>query len=338
MSAAGTGELVPVQPAGGDLLARLRSPVAGLVEGWLTAVSSSDETFRAYTVDIARWFGHLAGIGVDPLDVTRGDVDGWVRLMERTPTRTGRPPRTATLCRWVATVSSFYDYALAEGAVSRQPVTRYARPKWPRESTTIGMSRDEASRFLARLGGPSTPSGERALLTILILTGCRVSEVVAADTGAVGFNAGNVVLAVTGKARKAGHVVLAGPAVEAIDVHLDERAAQAGVPVDELPGDAPLITTAAGGRYSQRSTFRAVQRVARAAGIPSFRRLSPHSLRHSCATLMLDQGQPLHVVRDQLRHASADTTSRYDRARGALSRGAAAVAGLAAYLEPERKA
>lgn len=332
------GEILPAAPGPGRDLAGVdpRSPLGELVEGWLKAVCSSDETFRAYAGDAARWFGHCAAVGLGPLEVRRGDVDGWVRLMERTPTvRTGRPPGQATLARWVSTVSSFYDYALAEGAVARQPVTKYARPSWPRESTTVGLSRDEAVRFLARLRDESTSARERALLTVLILTGCRVSEVTGADVGATGYNAGNVVLAVVGKRRKSRSVVLAGPAVEALEVHLAERAAAAGVPVAELPRDEPLIAAPGGGRYSQRTVSRIVQRIARAARIPSYASLSAHSLRHACATLMLDQGAPLHVVRDQLGHASGSTTERYDRARGALSRGAAAVAGLAAYLAGE---
>ncbi len=101
-----------------------------------------------------------------------------------------------------------------------------------------------------------------------------------------------------------------------------------------MPADALLYTT--GRPLSRQQVDRAIKRVARAAGIPSYAKLSPHSLRHTCVTLMLDGGAPLHVVQAFVGHASPETTGRYDRARGALTRSAAALAGMGRLIAAQR--
>ena len=84
--------------------------------------------------------------------------------------------------------------------------------------------------------------------------------------------------------------------------------------------DPPLFATRTGRPIDQPYVFRLLQRVAKAAGIAQADRLSPHSLRHSVATLLLDRSHPLHVVHDFLGHADPRTTGRYDHARESLDR------------------
>jgi integrase/recombinase XerD len=107
------------------------------------------------------------------------------------------------------------------------------------------------------------------------------------------------------------------------------------VPVEELDPAAPLFVDEAGRRLSQQQVARIVRRVCRGAGIRSWAKITPHSLRHAFITLALDGGSPLHVVSDHVGHASTRTTQRYDRDRGALSR--SPVHNLAAFTEPERE-
>ncbi|MFI7055483.1 tyrosine-type recombinase/integrase [Streptosporangium canum] len=96
----------------------------------------------------------------------------------------------------------------------------------------------------------------------------------------------------------------------ALDRYLALRGDQAG----------PLLCTDTGGPLDQAAIFRKIREIARKAKIPHHDAISPHSLRHSVATYLLDEGEKLHVVQDLLGHADPRTTRRYDRARGALHR------------------
>lgn len=326
------GEVVPFGAAGGELANVDGDRVARLVAEWLTAVCRSDDTYRAYRGDLAAWLEWLDVLGVGLLDANRSHVDAWARVMERTPSpRTGRPLAKASRARRIATVASFYAYAHDVGAVERQPVTKRARPSVPNVSTTTGLSRDEARRLLARLEVESPQ--DRAIIRVLLLEGLRVGELIGLHVGAMRPREGRFVLTVHGKGDKRRDVVMAPSAVTAVEAWTEHRARVAGVPRVELDDEWPMFINTAGGSLTQRSVYRIVQRIARAAGIPAHRDLSPHSMRHACATLMLDEGRPLHVVRDQLGHSKSETTERYDRARGNLAR--SGVYALEAYLTPE---
>ena len=96
------------------------------------------------------------------------------------------------------------------------------------------------------------------------------------------------------------------------------RAANERVPVDQLTG--PLLVTSTGARLDRHAVFRLVRRLARAAGISAWAKLSPHSLRHAFATTARAQGVPLEDVQDAMGHADPRTTRRYDRDRYNLDR------------------
>jgi site-specific recombinase XerD len=128
------------------------------------------------------------------------------------------------------------------------------------------------------------------------------------------------VLRVRGKGRKTRTIVAAPPVVHAIHAMTDERARELGVTRVELPGDSPMFPGDTAGRLSRWQVLRIVRRIVRAAGVESWRDISPHSLRHACLTLMLDAGQDIHRVADHAGHATVGTTERYDRNRGRLAR------------------
>lgn len=320
-------------PAGGELSTEPPDRLGPLVARWLLAVAESRDTVRGYRTDIAGWFGFCTAHGLDPLEVGKSHVDVWVRWLTVTPTkRTGRPPAVATIARAVAAVSSFYAFAVDEGAVEVHPVRKRARPHVPNISSTVGLSRDEARAFMRRLLVESPR--DRAVVRMLLVEGLRVAELRGLDVGSVQIREGHVTIRIVGKGRKERRVVLAAPVVEAVDGYLEQRAAEQGLPgAGDLDRDTPLFTGGGGVRLSQQAVTRIVRRIARAAGIRSWASLSPHSLRHACATLMLDAGAALHVVRDQLGHSASSTTERYDRARGALSR--TGVHALAAFITPD---
>jgi site-specific recombinase XerD len=323
------GELLPAAGVGlVDVAERLTGDdVGALVTRWLLARTDSDDSERAYKYVVGElWLPYLARLGVEPLAAQRSHVDLWVRMVQDTPTvRTGRPPRPATVAQRVAVVASWYDWLADEGVIEASPVRRRGRPKAPTESTTVGLSAQEVADVRRRCREHESPL-DRATIELLLECGFRVGELCALDVGDVQPEEGETVAQVReGKGRKARRVPLGPNALDALTVYVEQRAARAGVAPDELPADAPLLATVAGGRLVPRTVTRLVQRVARAAGVTSWSRLSPHSLRHTCATRMLDAGVGIDVVQDILGHASTSTTRRYDRARGSVRRMAAAV-------------
>src|SRR5690606_16074917 len=170
-----------------------------------------------------------------------------------------------------------------------------------------------------------------ALLAVMIATGCRVSSVTGTTIGSIGHDSGHTVIDLPVKGGHTKRFVLPPFAAAALNRYLADRT-QAG-PVDVAGGvlglapDAPLFATRTGRPIDQPYVFRLIRRVAKAAGIAHAGVLSPHSLRHSVATLLLGGGHPLHIVQDFLGHADPRTTRRYDAGRESLDRSPAYVLG-----------
>lgn len=300
---------------------------------WIVATAKTKASIRSYTLVGDMWQAYLDRSGLDLLDVQRVHFDAWIFALRTTPTgRTGRPPAPATLAQRTAAIASLYDYLVQVGAIDRSPVPRKGRDKAPAESTTIGMSQVEAIAFRTRCREYESVD-DRGVLVTMLGTGVRVAEVSDFDVGDVGTEEGEVILLIReGKGRKARKVVAGAEVVEVIDAAVRKRADELGLDdPEQVPLDTPLFRTARG-RYTQRTIARMVQRVARAAGVTSWASLSPHSLRHTYATLALDAGVPIDEVQDALGHAHTNTTRRYDRARGKVRRLANAAHRLDAYL------
>jgi integrase/recombinase XerD len=182
------------------------------------------------------------------------------------------------------------------------PLAHVKRPPTDGTSTTLGLDRAEAVRFLdaAQAAGPR----DHALVCLLLLTGLRVNEALAADVEELGTDRGHQVLAITGKGGRRRLVPLAPRTAHAIAEHLAGRAG------------GPLLLANDGRRLTRQQAARVVARLARRAGIA--KPISPHSLRHTAITLALDDGASLRTVQASVGHADPKTTVRYDRARRGL--------------------
>jgi len=137
------------------------------------------------------------------------------------------------------------------------------------------------------------------------------------------------VLTVLGKGNRRAKVALTPGTLTALHAYLDDRAAGAGLAGWRRRG-GPLLATTTGGRMRPSQLWELVRRLAAAAGIGEWDRLSAHSLRHTGITMALDAGVPLRNVQDYARHRDARTTRRYDHSRDSLDRSAAYA--VAAYL------
>jgi integrase len=167
------------------------------------------------------------------------------------------------------------------------------------------------------------------VIRLLLHNALRVDEALGADITDLGSDRGHQVLTVLGKGNRRAKVALTPGTLGALHLYLAGRAAGAGLAEWRGMG-GPLLATTSGGRMRPSQLWELVRRLAEAAGIAEWDRLSAHSLRHTGITMALDAGVPLRDVQDYARHRDARTTRRYDHSRDNLDRSAAYA--VAAYL------
>ncbi|MFG1919193.1 tyrosine-type recombinase/integrase [Micromonospora sp. NPDC048898] len=310
---------VPVRPSAPPALPS--GPIE-VTEAWLRNRRLSEHTRDAYRRDVTGWLRWCASRDLDPLRVTFLHVNEYARALEATiGARSGRPLTPATVARRLSALSSWYDFLVKLGGVAANPVSGVDRPRVDRDhSATIGLTPEEVDALLGAADADTGPTAarNRAALALLADLGLRVGELISLDLTDLGTERGHRSVRFVGKGGKQRRRALTPGTGYAVDAYLAQRAAATGVPVPQLTG--PLLVTASGARLDRHSVFRMVRRLARAAGIPAWAKLSPHSLRHAFATTARSEGVPLEDVQDAMGHADPRTTRRYDRDRHNLDR------------------
>jgi integrase/recombinase XerD len=277
----------------------------------------SKHTASAYRRDLARYASYLREHGVTDLDqVTPVRIaDYAARLREGVRARGGdwqEPPLAdASVARAVVAVRSLHRFAHAEGMTADDPARTVSPPKPPgRLPKALSIAQVEA---LLAAPGEETALALRdtALLELLYSTGIRISEAVQLDVDDIwhalrAVDGQTPTLRVLGKGSKERVVPLGSYARSAIDRYLVR--ARPGLAA-QGPGTPALLLNARGGRLSRQSAWTVVQANAGKAGIKAD--ISPHTLRHSFATHLLDGGADVRVVQELLGHASVTTTQIY---------------------------
>lgn len=275
--------VVRPSPAGPDMATLL-------AVAWLAG--HRGRTREAYTSDLQQWGGWLAGLQVQVLAAGRAHVQFYVAHLEEQ----GRAP--STIGRKLSALAGYYAYAVAEGVIVKSPVVHVRRPKVDSESTRQGLTRVELAQLLAIAvaRGPVA----HALVCLLGLNGLRVSEACGAQVADLGVAGEHRTITVLRKGGKRAAVPLSARTAAAVDDLLEHR------------GDGgPLIGL---DRYGACRLIRSL-----VADTPITKTITPHSLRHTAVTLMLEAGVPLHRVQDAAGHSDPRTTRRYDRARNAFT-------------------
>jgi integrase/recombinase XerD len=274
----------------------------------------SDETRNAYRRDLAD-FDAFLGKAIE--EASRLDVEAWISTLRDA----GMAP--ATVNRKVSAVRSYLRLLLDEGIIARNPANHARTPTVAAESSTPGLSKEEARAMLAACDDSTVGRRDRALLALLLFQALRVSEAVGASVEDLGDDSGYPVLRVNGKGGKVVRVPLTPATVATLRKWLETA---------ELEDGALLRSVKKGGRVdgalSRSGAFRRIRFLAKRAGIE--KKISPHSLRHTAITLALDGGVSLRHVQDFARHADPRTTRRYDLRRNSLNNpsGAAVVAAI----------
>lgn len=284
---------------------------------WLASLPT-DATRAAYRGDYLAWLDFLDYVAhrVEVLEADRGTVDAWRLDMATTPNpHTGRPLSPATIGRRLSAIRSFYAYAEYLDLITRNPAEKVKAPRVSSDSPTLGLDKADALAFLdaARAADPLT----YALAVTLLGLGLRVSEALSLDVTDLQTERGHMVVRVVGKGGHLGTVAVPPYVAEALAVITAGRSS-GPVFLDDDTGEV----------LDRHAAAYRVRKTARAAGLAG--NITPHSLRHTAATLALDAGASLRKVQAFLRHADPKTTMRYDRARQALD-GHAAYA-LAGHL------
>ncbi|WP_455361997.1 tyrosine-type recombinase/integrase [Streptomyces sp. SYSU K21746] len=266
----------------------------------------SEHSRTAYAKDASWWLAWCAATGTNPATARAVHTDQYAAALRDTGLA------KSTRARRLAVASSWYDYLVRAEAAERNPFVGMDRPSVDADSsTTRGMTPGQLGALLT-YAREHESSRTYALLVVLATTAGRIGSILAATVGAIGSDQGHRTADLVVKGNKVKRVVLVPLAVEAVETYLAERG--------EVGADEWLFATSTGRPMDEPAAFRTVRRVARAAGLPHADALSPHSLRHSYATAMLDKGVPLADVQDAMGHADPRTTRRYDRLAGALHR------------------
>lgn len=268
----------------------------------------AEKTRRAYGVDLGQFALWCSAQDLEPTAVVTRDLRRYAAVLS------DREAVAATVARKLAALRSFYRTLREHGHVAQNPVDLVPSPKRPRHLPKV-LRPDELATLLDRIPA-STPleQRDRALFEIAYACGLRAEELVNLDVASVDFDGEQ--LRVEGKGSKTRLVPAGEPALKAVGRYL-ERARPALASGD---GDPALFLSKSGRRLSTSDVRRRLRVWARQASIQGG--VSPHALRHSFATHLLDGGADLRAIQELLGHASISTTQIYTRVESARLRSA----------------
>lgn len=286
----------------------------------------SAHTRDAYRRDIGSWWGWCAFYRVNPLLARPAEILRWQAALKDGTTPFTRPEAGTTRARRLAAVSSWYAWLIRHDAAERNPAVLDSteRPvQAPRPAPAL--SDDQTEKLLAAADADKNPR-TAAMVWLMLTTGVRVGELVAADDADVGMDRGVTVLHVRGKGGKTRPVEIVPSAWVRLDAYLKSRRDIQRLPVPEDQAGAgerrPLIVTDTGKRIDRKEPWRVLRRLAQTAGLPVelADRLCPHSTRATFATSALEDETPIRDVQRALGHASPVTTQGYDRSHWSADR------------------
>lgn len=276
--------------------------------------NDSPLTVSAYTREIREYLGFVCDLndreGIDdlsPNDLNEAGLRSYTGYLRRV-----KKLSRASIQRALSALRTFFSFLVREGAMESSPVHCLVMPRQDKKLPHF-LYQEEARR-LVEAPDTSDLSGlrDRAILELIYGSGLREAEAAALNVGDINFNTGYVT--VLGKGSRLRKEPVGGEASKALKAYLKARSEQ-GIPSDE---SAPLFLNQQGGRLTARSYQNIVAKYARQAGL--MKDISPHGLRHSFATHLLDNGADIRAVQELLGHASVTTTQIYTHVSSARLR------------------
>jgi site-specific recombinase XerD len=287
--------------------------------GSLAARDASPHTQRAYATAVGRYLIWLASRGVDWRTPSRTDLRAYLATLSSDAAR-------SSVAQRLAAIRAFHRFAVREELAPGDPWGAIATPRLPRRLPRV-LEIEQVERLLAvvdeelddasspRAGPPAARRDvavalalrDRAIVEVAYAAGLRISELAAAELGSIDLRRAEI--RVLGKGRKERIGILGRPAIRALEAYLED-----GRPtlVAQAPAAEPpptLFLNHHGAPLGVRGLRFKLDRLCRRAGLPVG--VSPHTLRHSFATHLLDGGADLRVVQELLGHESLATTQIY---------------------------
>ena len=273
--------------------------------GWLRVERGrAPATLAAYRRDLADYFRWLASVGLEFRDASESDL---VAYAGSTLVPALAP---STRKRRVVAVRSLYRFLADDGVIAADPGAAVDVPRVP-SGLPKALSEEEIIRLLdAVVGVDAAASRDRAILEVLYGGALRISELVGLSLGDIDL--GERMMRVFGKGSKERLVPIGRYAARALTSWLDPDMRGSLRPVRPTRDDDDAVfVNLRGRRLSRQGAWGVVRRHAAAAGLAD--RLTPHVLRHSCATHLLDHGADIRTVQELLGHASVSTTQIYTK-------------------------
>jgi integrase/recombinase XerD len=270
-------------------------------------------TAESYRRDLTRYESALAGRGKASLaDITSGDVAEFLASLREGDAEHG-PLAVSSAARAVIAVRGLHAFAVAQGLAGTDPA-RDVPPPSPPKRLPKAITVAEVEWLLAASGPGSDdvsadprPLRDRALLEFLYATGARISEATGLDIDELRLD-GDPVVRLAGKGGKHRVVPLGRYAVRALEAYLVRARPALAAASRRVSASPAVFLNARGGRLTRQGAWGVLRAAAERAGLPE---VSPHTMRHSFATHMLDGGADIRVVQELLGHASVTTTQVY---------------------------
>ena len=261
--------------------------------------NTSDNTILSYKRDLLKWVDYMGTLGIDRIEAVREeDLHNFIKYLET------KKFKTSTISRNIASIKAFYHYLYKEGLVKEDISQSLHAPKVEKKLPDI-MTMEEAVKLVEQPSGDKPKElRDRAMLELLYATGIRVSELVRLKQSDINFNLGCVICKEGSKERM---IPFGNTAKKTLQRYLEKGrdALLVNYGVEEL------FVNCSGQAMSRQGFWKIIKYYARLAGIEA--EITPHTLRHSFAAHLVENGADLRSVQEMMGHSDIATTQKYAR-------------------------
>lgn len=257
----------------------------------------SENTLDAYSVDLSKFLNYLEVNNLNLKEIKRKDIDNFILDLKNADLK------PISIYRIIAAIKSFYKYLVSHGYLEKNPVKVVRFPKlWERIPEVLSLH--EIEELLSKPNGKSALSlRNKAILELMYATGMRVSEVVDLKVSDIDLDLG--ILRCHGKGNKERILPLGGRACKAISRYLKKSRPK----LEKSNYPAELFLSRLGKGISRQSIWKIIKKYSKKCNIN--KNITPHTIRHSFATHLLERGADLRIVQELLGHSDISTTEVY---------------------------
>ena len=256
----------------------------------------SELTIKSYQLDLTDFFRYVESKKINYLTITNHDVRGYLKYLDSCNLK------NSTISRRISTLRTFYNYLVDENIVENNVFHNVKNPKLEKKLPNYLTSEEIDKLFNIRLTKP-IDYRNKAMLEIIYATGARISEITSLELKQINFE--ECIIRVTGKGKKDRIIPIGNTALEALKLYVYNYRAFL---VKNVTCDYVFLNKN-GTKISRQGFFKILKDLANKSGIK--KEISPHTLRHSFATNLLNNGADLRVIQELLGHENLETTEIY---------------------------